>query len=95
MTAATDAAAPDSSDAWTLPELIARQLTSMHIIDGRLVQLVATPGSDYVALDVSHPYPPTSHMRVLLKLGEPVGFDENGVVDAEIVEDGAEIGSPA
>ncbi len=85
---------PDSPGAPTLPELIAYRLNGMEIIDGRLVQLVATPGSDYVTIDVSHPYPPTSQMRVVLRLSRPVGFDDDQVVE-DIDDTGAEIGAPA
>jgi hypothetical protein len=85
----------DPADAWTLPELIARQLTCMHLIDGRLVQLVATPGQDYVALDISYPFPPSSHMRVMLELCGPIDFDSGGVVDAQILDDAVEIGASA
>lgn len=88
--------------ALTLPELIARQLRSTHVLDNRVVTLTAAPGADYVVLDIRHPFPPESHMRVLLHLSEPVHFDQDGAVEAEIGDadepaagSGLAIGAPA
>lgn len=97
--------APDTAGAWTLPELIAQQLSSMHVIGGRLVELVATPGQGHVELSISRPFPPESHLRVLLYLSEPIRFAPGSdTVDAELVDEvgveigaqtGAEVGAPA
>lgn len=84
----------------TLPELIAQQLCSLHLVDNGIVKMVATPGPDYVVVDISYPFRLASHMRVLLEVPEPVYFDPGGAgaptaAAAQDQDDGTGIGARA
>lgn len=88
MTTTETPAAATAAPLPTLPELIATQLNSMHVIAGRLVKLAATPGGEGVTLSISHPFPPRSHMQVQLRISYP-----DDVTDAEILDGAVEIGA--
>lgn len=55
-----------------LGDLLSQQLTSTQVINGRLIQIVATPaGEDTINLEVGYPFPPASTLRVVLKILDP------------------------
>ncbi|MGH3836928.1 MAG: hypothetical protein ACRDSF_14710 [Pseudonocardiaceae bacterium] len=77
----------------TLTEFIAGQLCSTHVVDGRVVQMSATADGATLVIDIEHPFPPESRIRILADL--QVLVPDDALPDAEIADaqtpDGAEV----
>lgn len=81
-----------SPQAPTLAELIAKSLSTTHLIDGHFVRLEATVDDGYIALDITRTEFFTEAdvtVRVLLHLSEPITTARTAT------DSGVEIGASA